>query len=160
MVDDHIRYDAVMSTPIDNVKLGINTNGHALSNIEFISPDHNDHMLRNGVIPEVVGQITAYFDNPQFDFSLPLATQGTSFQQSVWQALRNIPYGEAWPYGKVAKYLGSSPRAIGGACRANPIPIVIPCHRVVGSDSLGGFSGQIQGDKINIKQWLLLHEKG
>jgi len=148
-----------MCTPFDSVKLGINTGRRALCNIDFISPDHDDHVIQGSFIREVVGQIAAYFEDPQFDFSLPLEVQGTSFQKCVWQVLREIPSGKAWTYATVAKYLGTSPRAVGGACRANPVPVVIPCHRVVGSNGLGGFSGQIRGYKVDIKQWLLMHEK-
>jgi len=149
-----------MSTPFDSVKLGINTRGDALYNIDFISLHHNDHIPRTGFISEAVKQITAYFDNPGYRFSLPLVSQGTPFQRRVWRSLQTIPSGAAWSYGKVAQNLATSPRAIGGACRANPIPIVVPCHRVVALNGLGGFSGQVQGDKLSIKHWLLTHEKG
>lgn len=160
MAGNYISYEAVISTPFDTVKLGINTKGEALNNIDFIVADHDDYVPRSGFIGKVVEQITAYFDNPQFTFSLPLLTQGTLFQKSVWQTLRDIPPGKPWSYGKVAQYLGTSPRAIGGACRANSIPIVIPCHRVVAVNGLGGFSGETQGHKVDIKHWLLTHEHG
>jgi len=160
MAENEPRYEAVMSTPIAAVKLGINTTGNMLCGIDFIDSHHHDHVPHNGFINEVVAQLKAYFSNPRFNFSLPLALQGTQFQKNVWRILQEIPCGNVWPYGAVAKYAGTAARAVGGACRANPISIVIPCHRVVASNGLGGFSGQRQGHKLAIKQWLLIHEQG
>ncbi|MEE9573942.1 MAG: methylated-DNA--[protein]-cysteine S-methyltransferase, partial [Candidatus Neomarinimicrobiota bacterium] len=100
-----------------------------------------------------------YFKNPDSYFNLPLAPKGTTFQQKVWQALQNIPSGETRTYGELAKQLNTSPRAIGNTCRANPIPIVIPCHRVVGQNNDGGFMGKTTGQSLEIKKWLLEHER-
>lgn len=84
-----------------------------------------------------------YFDGQAVDFSeLPMRPAGTSFQARVWQHLRALPYATLTTYGALAGALGSGPRAVGGACGANPIPILIPCHRVVAADGgLGGYSG-------------------
>ena len=79
--------------------------------------------------------------------------------QRVWQALKQIPAGESICYGELAKQLGTSARAVGNACRANPLPIVVPCHRVVSASGLGGFMGQTQGAELTVKQWLLKHEQ-
>ena len=87
-------------------------------------------------------QIEDYFDGRRRRFDLPLALEGTSFQQMVWAALQRIPYGEVLNYGALAAQLGSAPRPVGGACARNPLPIIVPCHRVVAADgSLGGYSG-------------------
>ena len=86
-------------------------------------------------------QLLDYFAGKRRQFELPLAPQGTSFQRALWQALSAIPYGELRTYGELAAALGSVPRAVGGACGRNPIPIIIPCHRVVAAGALGGFSG-------------------
>jgi methylated-DNA-[protein]-cysteine S-methyltransferase len=83
---------------------------------------------------------------------------GTPFQRRVWEAMRAIPPGRTRTYGDLAAELGTSPRAIGGACRANPCPIVVPCHRVVGATGLGGFAGDTSGHKVEVKRWLLRHE--
>ena len=88
-----------------------------------------------------------------------ITPQGTPFQEKVWHRLRQIPVGQTLTYGELARQLGSSPRAIGNACRHNPLPILTPCHRVVGKHSIGGFIGQSQGKNVAIKQWLLQHEQ-
>jgi len=108
------------------------------------------------LVSKVFKQIQAYFISPT-PFSMPLLLKGTPFQQRVWQALQTIPIGQTMTYGQLAKKVGTHPRAIGGACRANPLPIVIPCHRVVGQAQLGGYVGN-DPEKISIKQWLLQHE--
>ena len=102
-------------------------------------------------------QLLDYFAGKRRHFDLPLAPQGTPFQRALWQALSAIPYGELRTYGELACALGSVPRAVGGACGRNPIPIIIPCHRVVAAGSLGGFSG---GEGRATKQKLLALECG
>jgi methylated-DNA-[protein]-cysteine S-methyltransferase len=87
-------------------------------------------------------QLAAYFDGSAQGFDLPLNPFGTAFQRRVWERMTKIPYGATLTYGEMARDLDSGPRAIGGACGRNPIPIIIPCHRVLGSNgSLGGYSG-------------------
>ena len=110
-----------------------------------------------GVLTEAAGQLTEYFAGDRREFALPLAPQGTPFRRRVWAAMQAIPYGETRSYGDLARALDSAPRAIGGACGANPIPLIIPCHRVVGSGgALGGFSG---GAGCDTKRQLLALER-
>jgi len=98
-------------------------------------------------------QLQDYFDGKRLTFDLPLAPRGSPFQQCVWAALCAIPPGETRSYADIARAIGSAPRAVGQANGANPIPIIIPCHRVVAADgSLGGYSG---GDGPATKQHLL-----
>jgi methylated-DNA-[protein]-cysteine S-methyltransferase len=97
-------------------------------------------------------QLYAYFDRELTVFDLPLGPRGTAFQQRVWQALCAIPYGQTRSYAELAVSLGSAPRAVGQANAANPIPIIIPCHRVVAANGLGGYSG---GDGVSTKRALL-----
>jgi len=97
-------------------------------------------------------QLHAYFDGELTEFSLTLAPRGTSYQKRVWQALCAIPYGETRSYGQLAAIAGGSPRSVGGANGANRIPIIIPCHRVVGSAGMGGYSG---GEGLATKRFLL-----
>ena len=100
-------------------------------------------------------QLQAYFDGALTAFDLPLAPEGSPYRQRVWSALVAIPYGSVCSYRDIARAAGGSPRSVGGANGANPIPIVIPCHRVVASNGPGGYSG---GDGLPTKRWLLALE--
>lgn len=151
-----IRYDAVIRTPLG--KLGIQLAQDALSLIDFVSPTLPDQPPVTLLGTQVVAALQRYFENPRQPFALPLALQGTPFQLRVWRALQDIPPGAARTYGELAQALGSSPRAVGGACRANPVPIVVPCHRVVSAAGLGGYSGARGGDWLVIKERLLALE--
>lgn len=96
----------------------------------------------NPVLNQGAAALKAYFQTGTEAFKdLPLAPHGSPFQQRVWRQMRVIGSGQVKTYGQVAKALKSSPRAVGNACGANPIPILIPCHRIVGGSSLGGYSG-------------------
>ena len=103
-------------------------------------------------------QLTAYFDGDLTDFDLPLAPAGTTFQQRVWAAMRAIPYGEVRTYGDIAGLLQSAPRAVGTACGRNPLPIVIPCHRIVGAN--GALTGYTGDGGLATKRFLLDLEGG
>lgn len=110
------------------------------------------------LLREAARQFQAYFDDPRQTFCLPLKPAGTAYQRSVWQVLATIPPGAAQSYGQIARELRSSPRAVAGACRANPFPIAIPCHRVIASHGLGGYCGATDGALLELKRWLLRHE--
>lgn len=105
----------------------------------------------------ISSQIDAWFDNSLNQFELPLKPQGTAFQLRVWNSLLNIPVGHTVTYGELASTLQSGPRAIGQACKKNPIVLFIPCHRVVGKNNHGGYMGQ--ADALRYKIALLGHEK-
>jgi len=105
------------------------------------------------LLKEATRQLEAYFDGALKSFDLPLAPQGTAFQKRLWKALQAISYGEMLTYGQLASRIDSGPRAIGGACGRNPIPVIIPCHRVLASGGkMGGYSGL---DGLDTKQFLL-----
>jgi methylated-DNA-[protein]-cysteine S-methyltransferase len=109
------------------------------------------------VLRAAADQLQDYFDGQRAQFDLPLAPFGSPFRQRVWAALRAIPPGETRGYGDLARELGTAARAIGGANGANPIPIIIPCHRVVGAGgALGGYSG---GEGPQTKRFLLELER-
>jgi len=105
---------------------------------------------------QVAAALTAYFAAPG-PFELPLAPLGSAFQQRVWAALCAIPVGTVLTYGQLATRLGTAPRAIGAACRSNPIMLIIPCHRVVAAQGLGGYMGSLD-QALTYKRWLLAHE--
>lgn len=100
-------------------------------------------------------QLHAYFDGELTRFDLPLAPAGTPYRRAVWLALRDIPYGRTRSYGEIARAAGGSARSVGQANGCNPIPIVIPCHRVVAAGHIGGYSG---GDGLSTKRFLLALE--
>ena len=121
-----------------------------------VTPDA-DWVEQPDALAPVVQQLHDYFEGKRREFDLELAPDGTAFQKSVWNALQRIPYGEVSSYGQVAVDLGrpSATRAVGSANGRNPLPIVIPCHRVVGADgSLTGFSAGVA-----VKRALLEHER-
>ena len=92
---------------------------------------------------EAAWQLTAYFAGELHDFDLPLAPDGTEHQKKVWAEMSRIPYGGLATYGDLAKAIGSAARAVGTACGKNPIPIIVPCHRVVATGGgIGGYSGR------------------
>ena len=94
------------------------------------------------LLTEAARQLDAYFAGRLSNFDLPLAPAGSAFEARVWSAMQTIPYGETRSYGDLADMIGSAPRPVGRACGHNPIPIVIPCHRVLARSGLGGYSGQ------------------
>jgi len=101
-------------------------------------------------------QLDAYLAGKRHDFDLPLAPEGSAFERRVWRLMDAIPYGETRSYGELASGLDAAPRAIGQACGRNPIPILIPCHRVLAADgALGGYSG---GKGVDTKRRLLVLE--
>lgn len=146
----------LFETPLGPI--GIQVEDDSLCRVE-LEPDKTTKA--NGALPIAVReQLAAYFEDAGHVFDLPLVLRGTDFQNRVWAALREIPSGHTVTYGELAKKLGTSARAIGGACRANPCPIVVPCHRVLAVNGLGGYAGDSSGRKLEIKQWLLDHEQG
>lgn len=108
------------------------------------------------LLQEAKKQFDAYFDGQLKQFNLPIRPFGTAYQLKVWKALQTIPFGETRSYQELAQIVGGSPRSIGGANGANPIPLIIPCHRVIGKSGLGGYSG---GEGIETKEYLLNMEK-
>lgn len=108
------------------------------------------------LLDEAARQLHDYFAHARRVFDLPLSPRGTTFQRVVWAELQRIPYGEVTSYGEIAAALNTAPRAVGGACGRNPIPVFIPCHRVVGvRGALTGYSG---GKGLTTKSILLNHE--
>lgn len=123
-----------------------------------VVPLHEMPERPNAVLTEAARQLSEYFAGTRHDFDLPLAPQGTPFQMSVWNRLGTIGWGEFLSYGELGTEVGKpgAARAIGGAVGANPIPLIIPCHRILAGDKrITGYSG---GDGIPTKIWLLDHE--
>lgn len=149
-------YQVIIKTPLGLI--GLRMIGDAVSALDYLPATDPEQPPVNAAAEVAVAQFQAYFADSRFRFSIPLATAGTAFQQRVWAALQAIPPGTVLTYGELAKQLNTAARAIGNACRSNPVPILIPCHRVVAQQGLGGYAGEITGDPLAIKRWLLRHE--
>ncbi|MCX7673702.1 MAG: methylated-DNA--[protein]-cysteine S-methyltransferase [Thiobacillaceae bacterium] len=149
-------YAAIVPVPFG--ALGLVMRGAVLAGIDFLPPYTTPQPARDEAIAHVVAQLQAYFRDPSTGFDLVLEPVGSPFQQRVWLALRAIPCGQVLTYAELARRVGSSPRAVGQAVGDNPLPIVIPCHRVVGRHDLGGFAHARSGPMLAIKRWLLSHE--
>ena len=129
--------------------------------VQILQPDKplgEGARVDSPVPPWVRQALDEYFRDGMRGLDLPVAPAGTDFQRRVWAMLRTIPPGFTRTYGDLARELGTSPRAVGGACRANPCLIAVPCHRVVARDGLGGFGGERGGKRLAVKRWLLRHE--
>lgn len=171
-------YDACVAAPF--AVLGLSTEGNALAALHYLPAGAMPLAPRNRTAARVVREIERYLADFEYRFTVPLAPRGTAFQRRCWDAIAAIPLGESRTYGEVARSVRSAARAVGQACGANPIALVIPCHRVVGSrGALGGFmraagpsqgahrapSGGVgvvphaaDGEPLAIKRWLLVHE--
>jgi methylated-DNA-[protein]-cysteine S-methyltransferase len=149
-------YQAVLNFPFAPV--GISLSKGRLRALDYLlRPQHEYREKVSGMIP-VINAIQAYLEDPKHKFDLALILEGTPFQHRVWRALQAIPSGSTMTYGALAQEIGSGARAVGNACRANPCPLIVPCHRVVAVSGLGGFAGERGGEKLEIKRWLLRHE--
>ena len=141
-------------------KIGIEENGSAITKIYFINNDEQEEILEKNetaLLKEAIKQLNEYFDGKRISFDLQLQPQGTEFQNKVWKALMEIPFGETRSYGEIAKIIGNekASRAVGMANNKNPIPIIVPCHRVIGANGkLVGYAGG-----LDIKEMLLNLEK-
>ena len=150
------RYQARYPTPF--AVLGIRTAGGCLTGIEYLPRGAATLDPLDAMAEKVCRQIARYLDDPEFRFDLPFEFTGTRFQCKVWREICRIRSGETLSYLAVARRLRTAPRPIGGACGANRIPLVIPCHRVVATNGLGGFMNARKGSPLEIKKWLLAHE--
>lgn len=155
-VGDERPFDAVLAMPFGAVGIRVGTD--AIEEIAYLPPGTPAREPANALARRACEQISRYAEDPEVPFDLPLDPSGTDFQRRVWRAIAAIPRGETRTYGELASSLRSSPRAVGQACGANPLPIVVPCHRVVASGGLGGFAHHESGYLIDTKRWLLAHE--
>lgn len=149
-------FDAILMAPF--AALGIRTDTHYVTHIDFLPQTMAPLTPQDALAEKTCQQLMRYLDDPEFELDLPFQFQGTAFQQKVWRAICTIPPKKVKTYGELAKSLQTAPRALGGACGANLLPLIIPCHRVVASNGIGGFAKNDQGFYLNIKRWLLQHE--
>lgn len=152
----NMNYQAKLKAPFGT--LGIRCTADALTGIDFLSASEQPQAPMNAFAAVVCEQLLHYFDDPHTIFDLSLELHGTAHRQKVWHAIRDIPCGQTRNYGDLAVELNTAAQAVGQACGANPIPIVVPCHRVIGKAGLGGFMQHAGGESLEIKRWLLMHE--
>jgi methylated-DNA-[protein]-cysteine S-methyltransferase len=148
--------DIVMATPPG--RLGICLQGERVAAVEFLDARARLQPAATAFARRVESAITRWLRDADSPLALPLTPAGSVFQARVRAALLAIPPGEVRTYGELARQLGSSARAVGGACRRNPVPILVPCHRVVGAAGPGGYGGHTGGAALQRKLWLLRHE--
>jgi len=149
-------FQAKLKTPF--ALLGIRAEGDRIAEIVFLRRDGDALAPKTRIAERACVQIERYVRDPEFRFDLPLAGHGTPFQRRVWRKIAAIGPGRTRSYGELARDLGSAPRAVGQACGANPLPLVVPCHRVLAAGGIGGFAHHEGGFHLSVKRWLLAHE--
>lgn len=147
---------AIIAYP--TVTLRLYAEQDVLLNIEFLPADTPLQATDDPFLREVERQLQAYLSQPQLRFDVPYRLRGTAHQQAVWRQIAAIAAGETLSYGELARRIGSAARAVGGACGRNPIPIIVPCHRVLAQSGLGGFNQSQSNSMLDLKRWLLHHE--
>ena len=140
-------YDAIIGFP--KMKVAVRTREERVSDIRYLPPHVDVQPARNALAERAARQLERYRDDADAHFDLPLIIEGTEFQRRLWHALCEIPRGTTLTYGELARRLGGD----------NRLPIVIPCHRVVAADGIGGFAHSTDGYLVEAKRWLLAHER-
>lgn len=151
------QYQEVIRTPFGN--LGIIVEDNFLAGIDFLG-QKTPAVQGSTIGKKIATEINRYLRDPEYRFSIPYRLSGTAFQNKVWRALLKIPPGELLSYGELAAKLKTGARAVGNACRKNPIPVIVPCHRVTAKQGIGGYMGKTRGVGVRMKQWLIAHEHG
>ena len=149
-------YDVTVDFP--RMKVAVKTRDDKVVGIRYLPLAAEKIPPGNPLAKEAARQLERYREDPDTVFDLPLQVEGTPLQRAVWDAMCAIPRGRTRTYGELARELGADARAIGQCCGDNRLPIVIPCHRVVAADGIGGFSHTTEGYLIEVKRWLLAHE--
>jgi len=153
-------FDVVLEFP--KMKVAVATRDENVVEIRFLPVSSVVVAPRNALAERAARQLERYRDDPDAKFDLPLQVEGSPLQRRVWNAMCAIPRGRTRTYGELAHELGAhfpvDARAIGQACGDNRLPIVIPCHRIVAADGLGGFGHSTGGYLLEVKRWLLMHE--
>ena len=149
-------FDVVVEFP--RMKVAVKTRGEQVVEICYLPLSAKSLSATTALAARAAEQLERYREDPDTVFDLPLLIEGSPLQRAVWDAMRAIPRGRTRTYGELARELGADARAIGQACGDNRLPIVIPCHRVVAADGIGGFGHSTGGYLLEAKRWLLMHE--
>ncbi len=149
-------FDVIVEFP--KMKVGVTTHEEQVVEIRYLPPGVETQAPLNALAALAARQLERYRDDPDTLFDLPLLVEGSPLQRGVWDAMCAIPRGRTRTYGELARELGADARAIGQACGDNRLPVVIPCHRVVAANGIGGFAHARGGYLLEAKRWLLMHE--
>lgn len=161
-------FQAILKLPLADhpLRVGVQLEADAVVELDFLWDDDAlpaaDAPLSPAskkVLTQLARELEDYARHPGTAFHVLLHMKGTPFQQKVWRALQRIPPGATVTYGELARQLGSGARAVANACRRNPIPLIVPCHRVVAQGGIGGYAGATEGELVQFKQFLLDHER-
>jgi methylated-DNA-[protein]-cysteine S-methyltransferase len=151
-----VDFDAIIALPFG--PFGIRARDGVVHELVFLAPGTALQDPRNATAGAAAHALREWIEDPDLPFPVALAHTGTPFRQRVWAAISAIPHGHTTTYGALATQLGSSPRAVGQACGANPFPLIVPCHRVTSASGLGGFANAREGWLLELKRWLLAFE--
>ena len=155
-----MHWEAIIEFP--KMKVAVATRDGSLAEIRYLPLTVRSKAPQNALAERAARQLERYREDPDAKFDLPLLIEGTEFQRRVWDAMCAIPRGRTLTYGELARNLDGAgfdvTRAVGQACGDNRLPIVIPCHRVVAADGIGGFGHATGGYLLEAKRWLLMHE--
>lgn len=149
-------FDVVVEFP--RMKVAVKTRDGRVVEISYLPLTAKSIAPRTALAARAARQLEHYREDPDARFDLPLLVEGTPLERAVWDAMCAIPRGKTRTYGELAHELGADARAIGQACGDNRLPIVIPCHRVVAANGIGGFGHASGGYLLEAKRWLLMHE--
>lgn len=149
-------FDVIIDFP--KMKVGVVTRDAQVVEIRYLPPSIAAKAAGSPLAATAANQLERYRGNPDTRFDFPVLVEGSSLQRAVWDAMCAIPRGSTRTYGDIARDLGADARAVGQACGGNRLPIIIPCHRVVAADGIGGFSHATGGYLLEAKRWLLAHE--
>jgi methylated-DNA-[protein]-cysteine S-methyltransferase len=149
-------YDVTVEFP--KFKVGVAVRDGVVTQLKYLPLSAPTISPGNELATRAERQLEGYKRDPNSAFDLPIAIEGSDLQKAVWKAMCAIPRGKTRTYGDLARELGADPRDIGQCCGDNRLPLVIPCHRIVAADGIGGFAHATSGYLLEAKRWLLMHE--
>jgi methylated-DNA-[protein]-cysteine S-methyltransferase len=149
-------YDVTVEFP--KFKVGVATRDGVVTELKYLPLSAVSVSPKIELATRAERQLQSYRSDPNAVFDLPVAIEGFELQKAVWKAMCAIPRGKTRTYGELARELGTDPREIGQACGDNRLPLVIPCHRIVAANGIGGFAHATSGYLVEAKRWLLMHE--
>lgn len=149
-------YDVTVDFP--KFKVGVAARGGLVTELKYLPLSAPSAAATSELAAKAARQLQAYRRDPDSAFDLPVAVEGSELQKAVWRLMCAVPRGGTRTYGDLARELGADPREVGQACGDNRLPLVIPCHRIIAANGIGGFAHATSGYLLEAKRWLLMHE--